>query len=111
MLRVSHGMKKIAQDSVLWKHILLKKYPKQICFGLGNRPERLELAERNILKSTASSHILAQRIRNGSYINGPFSVNAFRLDADLRQAKLKRRLKVFIETRPTLEELGYNCDY
>ena len=103
LLRVNKTFRLMAKDKVLWWKILTKRNPMFLDKRLfrQNRPSRLELVQSNILA------IGQPTLAEGSYLNGPFTVNCYRVELLMRKNRSKQMLSNHLENRPSLEELRY----
>lgn len=103
LLRVNKTFRLMAKDKVLWWKILTKRNPMFLDKRLfrQNRPSRLELIQSNILA------IGQPTLAEGSYLNGPFTVNCYRVELLMRKNRSKQLLSNHLENRPSLEELRY----
>ncbi|KAJ3313248.1 hypothetical protein HDV04_002232 [Boothiomyces sp. JEL0838] len=108
MTLVSKKFRTLATDPILWKMIFTERNLNQVSFLLSkaDRPDRLDLVRRNILRSSSSITSLTNDINTGSYYSGPFGVTSYQISVLLKQLQQKRVLTRHLQKRPTIEDLS-----
>ncbi|KAL5031983.1 spermidine resistance protein [Batrachochytrium dendrobatidis] len=107
LAKVCHTFRRFSADPVLWRRVVLHRnsFRLQLRFALPQRPSRIELASRGILRSSSSSQILARHIDEGRYVNGPLGVQNFRAGRAVERTFTRSALGRLLLARPDVDEL------
>ncbi|KAH6562094.1 hypothetical protein BASA50_004172 [Batrachochytrium salamandrivorans] len=107
LCKVCQLFRRFSTDLVLWRKLVHERNPERLEMQLTQpqRPSRVDLAIRGILRASSSPETLARHIQEGRYVNGPLGVQTFQAGQVVKRTFTRSALGRLLVGRPDVAEL------